>query len=194
MFCPNCGKPILENDNFCRYCGNDLRNQNIVQECIVEEKKEFSSIIDEEVVLYDVKKHMMTLVLPIFLVPLFFFYFWNIFLNTHSFLSWVIVIAILILIFYPIARYKSDRVIITNKFVHIKAGIINPLEIDIPLEKISELEISQTSMGRFLDYGILNINYDNERIDYGYICSPEDLQCIIDDPQEFVNESLAEDS
>ena len=24
MFCPKCGKPVKENDNFCRYCGNRL--------------------------------------------------------------------------------------------------------------------------------------------------------------------------
>lgn len=29
MFCPNCGKRINDFDNFCKYCGHDLRNDRV---------------------------------------------------------------------------------------------------------------------------------------------------------------------
>ena len=32
MFCPNCGKQIKDYDNFCRYCGIDLKDDNFNQE------------------------------------------------------------------------------------------------------------------------------------------------------------------
>lgn len=185
MYCSNCGKEINENDNFCRYCGKNL-HENVSQKI---ENKE-NNIEDEEFVLYDVKKHWMSLFWSVFLTPFFFFYFWNIFLNTHSFFSWVVVVAILILIFYPIARYKSDKIIITNKFAHIKAGVINPEETDIPLNKLGNIEISQSSLGRMFDYGTVLVCNESERIDYGYIKTPEDLQYIIDDPERFIDEVL----
>ena len=105
MYCPNCGKEIKDNDNFCRFCGADLRlDETQIQEEVrhhneeVEQHEIIENSDDEEYVLYDVRKHWMSLAVPIFLVPLFLFYFWSIFLNSHSFLSWVIVIAILALI------------------------------------------------------------------------------------------------
>lgn len=192
MFCPNCGREIKENDNFCRYCGTDLRTEFVEQHepVQIEKPQKITESNEEELVLYDVPKHWMSLVVPIFLTPLFFFYFWNIFLNTHSFFSWVVVIAILALIIYPIARYKSDRFIITTKFAHVKIGVLNPIEIDIPLERLDILEVSQTSLGRMLGYGMAAFTSNSERYDYGYIQAPEDLQYIIDDPERFAQEVL----
>lgn len=194
MFCPNCGKEIKENDNFCRFCGTDLRinehDENVSCAKPVEEKVEYTDNSEEEYVLYDVQKHWMSLAVLVFLVPLFLFYFWSIFLNSHSFFSWVVVIALLILIIYPIGRYKSDKIIITNKFAHVKIGIINPEEIDIPLNKLDMLEITQSSKGRMLGYGQVSLLTNVEKINYGYIENPEDLQYIIDDPQRFIQESV----
>lgn len=200
MFCPNCGKEIKENDNFCRYCGTDLRCEIVEtvhyqepvqqQEPVIVKEKPKTLNYEEELVLYDVPKHWMSLAVPVFLTPLFFFYFWNIFLNTHSFFSWIVVIAILALIIYPIARYKSDRFIITTKFAHIKIGVLNPIEIDIPIEQLDVIEVSQTSLGRMFGYGMTVFNFNSERYDYGYIQAPEDLQYIIDDPARFAEEIL----
>lgn len=191
MFCPNCGKEIKDNDNFCRYCGTDLRYEE-PQKVYTPEKPIIIDDNAEELVLYDVQKHLMALVIPAFLIPLFLFYFWNIFLNTHSFFSWIIVIAILALIVYPIMRYKSDRIVITNKFAHIKIGVLNPVEIDIPLDKLDILEVSQTSMGRMFGYGMIAFSHESVRYDFGYVKNPEDLQYIIDDPQRFIEEELEE--
>ncbi len=211
MFCPNCGKQIKDYDNFCRYCGIDLKNDNFPQEQVKEEfvektvhpeleksdeaKKEYTLPDDnaEELVLYDIKKHWMALFWPIVMTPVFFIYFWTIFLNTHSFLSWVIVFLLLLPIVYPILRFNSDKIIITTKYAHIKIGVLNPEEIDIPLNKLNMIDIYQTTMGRILDYGMLSLTYKSERFDYSYIKSPENLQYIIDDPARFVQEALEED-
>ena len=211
MFCPNCGKQIKDYDNFCRYCGIDLKNDNFPQEQVKEEfvektvhpeleksdeaKKEYTLPDDnaEELVLYDIKKHWMALFWPIVMTPVFFIYFWTIFLNTHSFLSWVIVFLLLLPIVYPILRFNSDKIIITTKYAHIKIGVLNPEEIDIPLNKLNMIDIYQTTLGRILDYGMLSLTYKSERFDYSYIKTPENLQYIIDDPARFVQEALEED-
>ena len=208
MFCPNCGKQVKDFDNFCRYCGADLKNdqcdektkaadeQYIVQHYNEPETQKYEFPLDngQELLLYDVKKHWMALFWPVFLTPVFFIYFWVIFLNTHSIFSWIIVLLILIPIIYPILRFNSDKMIITTKFAHIKIGVINPVEIDIPLSKIEMLDISQTTMGRILDYGTVSFNHNAERYDYSYIKNPGDLEYIIENPARFVNESLEEDN
>lgn len=207
MYCPNCGKTIKEYDNFCRYCGADLRENADKQEVIINsyneneiknDEKADIQIVDlasdngEELVLFDVKKHWMSLFWSVFFTPIFFSYFWNIFLNTHSILSWIVVLGLLAPIIYPILRYSSDKIIITNKYVHIKLGVLNPEEIDIPLSKLNILEVSQSTLGRLLNYGSVSFNSNSERFDYGYIQAPEELQYIIDDPARFVNEALEE--
>lgn len=187
MYCPNCGKEIKENDNFCRYCGIDLRCET---SSVLTIEKADETNNDEEFVLYEVKNHWRNLLIPVIFTPLFFFYFWNIFLNTHSFLSWVIVFALLVFIFYPIARYKSDSIVFTNKFVHIKVGILNPEQTDISIDDINIVEISQSFFGRLFDYGHVSFSNFNNKLDYGYIETPEDFQCIIDNPEKFIRENL----
>ena len=211
MYCPNCGKEVKDTDNFCRYCGQNLfqevqknehlevcepvQKQEQYEEKVQEPQQEegFEQIFDdsvEEVVLYEVKKHWMNFVVPAFLIPLFFLYFWFIFLNTHSFLSWVITFAILAFIFYPIAKSKSDRMVITNKYIHIKSGVLNPQEFNIPLNNTDMIEVSQTTMGRIFDYGFASYYNGAENVDYGYITSPEDLEYIIENPKNFLEENI----
>lgn len=204
MYCPNCGKSIKEYDNFCRYCGVNLReeekeeiqiksysdNEIIKDEVCQVKKVDIPQDNGDELVLFDVKKHWMSLFWSVFFTPVFFSYFWNIFLNTHSVLSWIVVLGLLVPVIYPILRYTSDKIIITTRYVHIKLGVLNPEEIDIPLSKINILEVSQSSMGRLLNYGSVSFSSNSERFDYGYIQAPEELQYIIDDPARFVKEAL----
>lgn len=232
MFCPNCGKPVKDNDNFCRYCGSGLdfeqKQENDVpqmpensasyiedyrqpqqynqeefvvhhydqtQENLAEKKEEekLPYADGEELVLYDIKKHVMALFWPICLTPVFFIYFWFIFLNTHSPLSWVIVFLLLAPIIYPILRFNSDKIVVTTKFAHIKMGVLNPVEIDIPLKKINMLDLSQTTMGRILDYGTVSFIYEGENYEYGYIKNPGELQYLIDNPARYIKEVLEDE-
>ena len=57
MYCPNCGKEVKENDNFCRYCGNNLQEK--IKEPVITDNS-------EEVVLYVVKNIGLTLFYPYF--------------------------------------------------------------------------------------------------------------------------------
>lgn len=159
----------------------------------IEEKYTLPSDDSEELVIYDVKKHWMALFWPIFLTPIFFLYFWFIFLNTHSFFSWVVVFLILAPIIYPILRYNSDKIVITTKYAHVKLGVLNPMEIDIPLKKLEMLELSQTTMGRIMDYGMVSFIWDGDQYDFGYIKEPGELQYLIDNPARYIKETLSEE-
>ena len=221
MFCPNCGKPVKENDKFCRYCGSKLeleQESNTTTQAYIEHaerptvsedytvhhynpqpieelvKEDTTPSYDgEELVIYDVKKHWMALFWPIFLTPIFFLYFWFIFLNTHSFFSWIVVFLILAPIVYPILRFNSDKIVVTTKYAHVKLGVLNPMEIDIPLSKIEMLELSQTTMGRIMDYGMVSFVWEKEQYDFGYIKEPGELQYLIDNPARYIKEALEEE-
>lgn len=189
MFCPNCGKEVKENDNFCRFCGINLKDDYnvLTKPAEQEDNQEYS----EEIVLYDVKKHILSLFWSIILTPVFFIYFWTIFLNTHSLFSWVIVIAIIAFIAYPILRYNSDKIIITNKFAHVKTGVLNPIDISIPVNELDNFELVQSSLGKICNYGNLSYIYNGSRIDYGYIEEPEAIQYIINDTKKFIKETMS---
>lgn len=200
MFCPNCGKQIKDNDNFCRYCGANLKFEEFSSDIEVSkivptnnEKKSSEAEFEyngEELVLYEAKKHWMALFWPIFLTPIFVYYFWTIFLNTHSLLSWIIVICFLIFIILPIIHYNSDNLVITTDYVHIKISGLKSEQIDIPIENIDILEIKKTFLGETLNYGLLSFAYNSEKYDFGYIENPEELSDIICNPIEFIKISL----
>ena len=200
MFCPNCGKQIKDTDNFCRYCGVDVRSEisdydiKPAVEPVEDKCYKMPGDNEEELVLYDVKKHWMSLFWSVFLTPVFFIYFWTVFLNTHSIFSWFVVAALILGIVYPVLRYNSDKIIITNKYIHIKIGALNPEEIDIPLNKADALDVTQTSMGKILEYGTVSFTHNSEKYDYNYIKSPEDIQYLIDNTSDFVRSALEQET
>lgn len=203
MYCPNCGKEVKEQDNFCRFCGFDLKDEDF----IFEEKSELSEqnasekepekekfvYEGEELVLCEVERHPMILFWTIFLTPLFIIYFWTMFLNTHSIFSWFIMIGMLVLIVYPIICYKSEKFVITTKSAHIKMGVLKTIDIEIPLENFDVFDVTQSSFGRSFDYGTITFNYNSEKYDYPYVKSPEELLYIFQNPKEFIKEELKEE-
>ena len=198
MYCPNCGKEIKEQDNFCRFCGYDLRNDDFIEEQpeTVENKtpqKEEFVYEGEELVLCEVERHPMILFWTIFLTPLFIIYFWTMFLNTHSIFSWFIMVGMLVLIVYPIICYRSEKFVITTKSAHIKMGILKITEIEIPLKDFDIFDVTQSSFGRNFDYGTISFNYNSEKYDYPYVKSPEELMYIFQNPKEYVEEELKTD-
>lgn len=194
MYCQNCGKEINKFDNFCRFCGHSLKiDENDSKNSEQNSSDEEFVYEGEELVLVDVKKHIMALFWTLFLTPLFIIYFWTIFLNTDGILSWIIVFGILALIIYPALCYKSESFVITTKSAHVKVGVIRPEEIEIPLEDFDKIDITQSSLGRIFDYGTITFCHNSERYDYPYVKSPEELLYIFKNPKEFIEQTLKED-
>lgn len=214
MYCPNCGKNIKEFDKFCRYCGtsleaevcNDVFNKETKNEVCEEVNIEKANANyydeeidytpnekDDELVLYDVKKHPMALFWSVALMPIFFMYFWTIFMQTHSIFSWILAAVILTPIIYPLLRYYSDKIIITNKFVHIKHGVFNIEEIDIPIKKIRMLHFQQSFVGSLCNYGdIFFESPTTEKLyNFKYAKDYDELKNIIINPVQFIKDTLA---
>lgn len=226
MFCPNCGKKVNDYDNFCKFCGHDLRDQEPVSDSdsnsydyqsyeIREEHKpskisvyEDTDIItsveqsneietenqneENEIVVYEIKKHYMALFWPIVFSPIFIAYFWIFYVNIPTFWGFLIALLVLMPIIYPILRYFSDRAVITTSNLHIRQGAFNTEEITVPLNKIHLVRLRRSYLGRIADYGHLIIEKENsdKEITYRYIQDPDDVQFILGNPKAYITEYL----
>lgn len=223
MFCPNCGKKVNDYDNFCKFCGHDLRDHeessNTDTSVNYENQEEHSAhkisiyedtdVITEtekltdsaetnnsddenEIVVYEIKKHYMALFWPIVFSPIFIAYFWIFYVNIPTFWGFLIAVLVLMPIIYPILRYFSDRAVITTANLHIRQGAFNTEDITVPLNKIHLVRLRRSYLGRIADYGHLIIEKENsdKEITYRYIQDPDDVQFILGNPKAYITEYL----
>lgn len=219
MFCPHCGKKVNDGDNFCKFCGYDLRDDRVEnyaeQSAIYNENTPVERQIfgdyrevktqaepeavrqdviqvneDEEIVVYEIKKHYMALFWPCVFSPIFIAYFWIFYVNIPSLLGFIIALIVLLPIVYPVLRYFSDRSVITTQSLHIRQGVFNIEDICVPLNKIHLVRIRRSFVGRFANYGHLIIEKENsdKEIVYRYIQDPEDVEFILRNPKAYIEE------
>lgn len=241
MFCPNCGKKVNDYDNFCKFCGHDLREEN---EEISADKSDLKGVItipyidihanekeldlssyekscpqsdlktaaapeaqkepakeedfeeqvseDEEIVVYEIKKHCMALFWPCVFSPLLIAHFWIFYVNIPSLIGFLIALAFLMPIVYPILRYFSDRSVVTTSNLHIRQGVFNCEDICVPLKKIHLVRLRRSFLGRLAEYGHLIIEKENsdKEIVYRYIQNPDDVEFILNNSQAYIAEYL----
>ncbi len=236
MFCPNCGKKINDTDNFCKYCGKDLRenageiesienpvidkeqkeeqpptsevcdnsinsdNCLLVDECVPQTKaiEEIDEIPEnyeeeeEEIVVYEIKKHFMSMFWPCVFSPIFIAYFWKFYVIIPTFWGFVVALLFLVPIVHPVLRYFSDRIVITTSNLYITRGVFVAEEIRIPLKKIHLVRVKRSFLGKLAGYGHLIVERENsnEEITYRYIQDPDDVQFILNNPAAYIKEYL----
>ena len=217
MFCPNCGKKVNDLDNFCKYCGKDLREEvedkyitpeqteiaevvedacaveNVAVQVIPEDKvEEELTSEDEEIVVYEIKKHFMSMFWPCVFSPIFIAYFWKFYVIIPSFWGFVIALLFLAPIIHPILRYFSDRIVVTTSNLYITRGVVNVEEIRIPLNKIYLVRVRRSYLGKLAGYGHLVVERENsdKEITYRYIQEPDDVQFILSNPEAYIKEYL----
>ena len=217
MFCPNCGKKVNDFDNFCKFCGHDLRDDTEISDeqnyednyksskisvyqdtdviTNVENTKDTEESVQDdenEIVVYEIKKHCMALFWPIVFSPVFVAYFWIFYVNIPTFWGFIIALLVLMPIIYPILRYYSDRAVITTSSLHIRQGAFDVEEITVPLNKIHLVRLRRSYLGRLADYGHLIIEKENsdKEISYRYIQNPDDVQFILANSKAYITEYL----
>ena len=109
------------------------------------------TLLANEKLLYFTRPHWV-----IFLLPLVFILIaWV--LPHFAILSRVLLIVGIIRGIYAIVFYNTAEYGITNKRVLIKTGCIRRISLEIYLNRIESIQINQSILGRFLNYGCISV-------------------------------------
>ena len=140
MFCPNCGKEVPDNVNFCPYCGAKLVNtvalkqDNTKQYPINTEYEKENSILDDELIL---EVH-----------PSWWHYFW------WFALSWIFMFLPIIVV---VLNHNSHTFQVYGDRIIVKSGILSKYVKEIFISDIKTIIVSQGYTQRILGIGNLHI-------------------------------------
>lgn len=80
--------------------------------------------------------------------------------------------------------FFTTRLIITNKRVNGKTGLINTNELDSPLNKINGVQVRQGLFGKIFNYGTISITTAATVFNFNYIDKPNEFKTILNNQIE----------
>lgn len=81
-------------------------------------------------------------------------------------------------------KFFTTTLIITNKRVNGKTGLINTNELDSPLNKINGVQVKQGLFGKIFNYGTISITTASTVFNFDYIDKPNDFKNILNNQIE----------
>lgn len=172
-YCSKCGEELGEDNVFCDKCGTRVgekaSNTNSsafekVDDSINRFSNEFSESVsdlfdvykintmDDEVVIRHSKIHPGCLYLPLFFVALTF-----VLMIISVFMLFPLFILAMIWLIIRFISYNSNDLILTNKRVFGKTGLISTTQMQSPLNMINSVAFNNGLFGKLLGYGTVNI-------------------------------------
>lgn len=209
-FCKNCGKELEEGSIFCNECGTKFGeskpSSNYSKTSTNQSFKKYSiSMIDGEEVIRSSQIHVGCLYLPLIIMgiglmigvmtiiasisygafgPIVIFSFLNIF--TIVGLIWFIIR------FYG---YKTNDLILTNKRVFGKCGLISTTQMQSSLNKIDSVSFSNCLIGKIIGYGTVQITTQSSVFKFRYIREGQTLYSdIFNQIEIYVKEKVEENA
>lgn len=209
-FCKNCGKELEEGSIFCNECGTKFgeskHSSNYSKTSTNQSFKKYSiSMIDGEEVIRSSQIHVGCLYLPLIIMgiglmigvmtiiasisygafgPIVIFSFLNIF--TIVGLIWFIIR------FYG---YKTNDLILTNKRVFGKCGLISTTQMQSSLNKIDSVSFSNGLIGKIIGYGTVQITTQSSVFKFRYIREGQTLYSdIFNQIEIYVKEKVEENA
>lgn len=76
-------------------------------------------------------------------------------------------------IWKPLIAILTTRLVVTNKRVEGKTGLIHTERMDSRIEQITSVKVSQGLIGKIFKYGTVNINTAGGNYEFKYIINPE---------------------
>lgn len=208
-FCKNCGKELEEGSIFCNECGTKFGeskpSSNYSKTSTNQSFKYSISMIDGEEVIRSSQIHVGCLYLPLIIMgiglmigvmtiiasisygafgPIVIFSFLNIF--TIVGLIWFIIR------FYG---YKTNDLILTNKRVFGKCGLISTTQMQSSLNKIDSVSFSNGLIGKIIGYGTVQITTQSSVFKFRYIREGQTLYSdIFNQIEIYVKEKVEENA
>lgn len=81
-------------------------------------------------------------------------------------------------------KFFTTKLIITNKRVNGKTGLINTNELDSPLNKINGVQVKQGLFGKIFNYGTVSITTASTVFNFDYIDKPNEFKTILNNQIE----------
>lgn len=91
-----------------------------------------------------------------------------------------------------IIKFFTTKLIITNKRISGKTGLINTNELDSPLNKINGIQIKQGLFGKIFNYGTISITTASTIFNFDYISGPYEFKTILNNQIEKYDEQRIE--
>lgn len=178
-YCQNCGEELDEDSVFCMACGNRIDGKSkssSAKENINNSFNKFSESVNESFDsfqnLFDIYKismmegekvikhsqiHINCLILPIAIV---FICLLNLLLSDNFFSGFIAFLIFLVSIVYLIIRYvgyKNTDLILTNKRIFGKLGLVSTTQMQSPLNMINSVSFSNGLFGKIFGYGTVQV-------------------------------------
>lgn len=83
-----------------------------------------------------------------------------------------------------IIKFFTTKIIITNKRIRGKTGLINTNELDSPLNKINGIQVEQGLFGKLFNYGTISITTSSTVFHFDMISKPQDFKNILNNQIE----------
>ena len=174
-FCSNCGQELDDDAAFCMECGTKIDGssksssaKNNIDESINKFSENVNESFDNLQNLFDVYKISMMkdekiikrsqIHIGIFIAPIIFSLFWFlIFLMIPSLGMFLFFLLSLVWLVIRFIAYKNNELILTNKRVFGKVGLISTTQMQSPLNMINSVAYSNGIIGKLLGYGTVHV-------------------------------------
>lgn len=187
-YCQNCGEELEDDSVFCMSCGaqvsksesstanNINKSLNKINDSIDKVSNDFSdsfsdliniykiNMMDGEVVIRHSEIHQGCLYAPLFAVGISFL----LMIFTLFILSPLFILALIWLVIRFIS-YNSNDLILTNKRVFGKTGLISTTQMQSPLNMINSVAFNTGIIGKLLGYGTVHITTASTVYKFRYI-------------------------
>ena len=88
-------------------------------------------------------------------------------------------------------KFFTTKLIITNKRISGKTGLINTNELDSPLNKINGIQTKQSALGKIFNYGTISIATASTVFNFDYIEKPYEFKQILNNQiEEYDNDRI----
>ena len=183
-YCNNCGSELEEGSMFCNECGAKASGTDSGNNFFTDVFKKYNiDMMDGEYVIRQSQIHEGCLIVPaivlgvglllgllITIFALVNYYDFYVFMNV-AFFGFVNIFTIIGLIWLIIryVGYKTNDLILTNKRVFGKCGLISTTQMQSPLNKIDSVSFSNGLFGKLIGYGTVQIATTSSKFKFRFI-------------------------
>ena len=181
-YCKNCGSKLDDDDTFCDECGTRILDVNSNQKYSNDFFKQYRiDMMENEQIIRHSKINIGCLILPalIFAIGIIigiinaitavlFYYYYTAEFILIGFFNIITIIGLIWFIIRFIG-YKTNDLILTNKRVFGKYGLISTTQMQSPLTKIDSVSYSNGLIGKLLGYGTVKISTTSNTFKFRFI-------------------------